>query len=654
MQRWTVIATVFLSASAFSTATADPLNIVKLTVIATAAIVLTTTAVIRFARTRQFLIPRAAVTWAALAFLVAMVAATAVADSTSTAVLGQYSRRSGLLLYVCCVVVLLSVLWAFDLPRIPMLVAGVVVTGGFLASYGLLQRAGVDPVGWTTDTNPVVATLGNANFLSGYLGVVTPLALWGALSGRWDRPWRVACGAVAVGCVVVTVLTGSVQGPLAALAGSLLVLVVWLLGRAAAIRRRALAGLGAAVVLGAVVAGAGMAGVGPAAREFEASFRTRQWYWQAAASMVADHPVTGVGMDMYGDYYREHRPLAAVRAIGPQSVVTAAHSVPLHLAASGGLLLGVSYLAVLGSVAVTLAGGLRRLAGAERLLLAGVGGAWVSYVVQSLVSIDQPPLALLHWTLAGATVVAARAVTLTPLRSARPDPNVRVVRTKRGRARRPTPRTATPATTTVSVVAVAAALAAFWVVLRPLRADLAAETAATALAAGDGTAALAKWESATALAPWQGRYWFERARLLEAARRPADALGAYEEALDRDSRSPEYAVTLADLQAKAGDLEAAERLYRLALQVDPLGAQFIVQFGTFELGRGDAPAAARLYEDAVDIIPTNAEWWNVLGDARSQADDFAGARAAYLRALELAPSLTAAAESLARLEAASV
>ena len=48
--------------------------------------------------------------------------------------------------------------------------------------------------------------------------------------------------------------------------------------------------------------------------------------------------------------------------------------------------------------------GLRRTRGEQSLLLAALGGAWIAYHVQSGVSINVPPLLVLHWVVAGMVV----------------------------------------------------------------------------------------------------------------------------------------------------------------------------------------------------------------------------------------------------------
>ncbi len=53
--------------------------------------------------------------------------------------------------------------------------------------------------------------------------------------------------------------------------------------------------------------------------------------------------MTGVGLDRYGAYYRSVRPAAAAEAA---NFTDAAHSVPLHLLATGGLLVALPYVAL--------------------------------------------------------------------------------------------------------------------------------------------------------------------------------------------------------------------------------------------------------------------------------------------------------------------
>jgi O-antigen ligase len=125
--------------------------------------------------------------------------------------------------------------------------------------------------------------------------------------------------------------------------------------------------------------------------------------------MLGDRPLFGFGLASFEGWFYAYRPVAVAVADGFRRSTDAPHSVPLEMLASGGLLLGLAYLALVGVTGWALIRGLRHRAGVERVLLAGLGGAWLAYQVQSLVSIDVPPIAVLHYALAGVWGSISRA-----------------------------------------------------------------------------------------------------------------------------------------------------------------------------------------------------------------------------------------------------
>ncbi len=59
------------------------------------------------------------------------------------------------------------------------------LAGLFTATYGLLQKAGIDSIPWNNPFNPIIAALGNPNFASGYLGIAAAAGAGGALWAGW-------------------------------------------------------------------------------------------------------------------------------------------------------------------------------------------------------------------------------------------------------------------------------------------------------------------------------------------------------------------------------------------------------------------------------------------------------------------------------------
>lgn len=650
VDRGLVVASVVLTATLFTAQAADPVNLVKLTALALCAIGLVASAAARTVRHRVVRAPWGAAAWAAAALLLGLIVSAAVAPVTTTAVLGAYGRNSGLLAYASAIVVLLAALRVFRGPHLALLLGAVLAAALFTASYGGLQRLGIDAIAWNNEFNPIIASLGNPNFASGYLGVGACVAVGGALWRGWARAWRVASGVTGVLCLVVAAASNSVQGPIAAAAGLCVVALAWALEQPVRRRTPALGALGLVVLAGASTLVLGLAQRGPAAPVFsDGGGNARRSYWDAALSMFTDNPLTGVGLDQFGGFWWSSRSVQSLSSLGTTDFTNAAHSVPLQMLAQGGLVLGGAYLVFVLLVLVALVRGLLTRRGPDRLLLGAFGGGWLAYQMQSAVSIDQVPLIVLHFALAAGVLLAADAVPLREWRlpgapvvapPVRPSRRTPVVLSQPWR----------PLDVALTAGIAVLGLVAAWQALVPLRADAAVANGDQRLAAGDGTQALIEYQQATELLPGQALYLLKHANLLTSAEQDARALVAYDQAAARDPYNVPVLRAAGVARENAGDIDGARTLFNRLVEVDPYNPESIALVASFELRHSGAVRARDLLDEVVAVAPLNALSWAKLGDARAVLKDEAGARAAYARALEIQPGEPVATEGLVKLD----
>jgi hypothetical protein len=116
--------------------------------------------------------------------------------------------------------------------------------------------------------------------------------------------------------------------------------------------------------------------------------------------MTIDHPIFGVGMDSYGDWYLRSRTLAATLRRGPEVSSNAAHNVFLDISSNGGFPLLIIYVALMALVVVSALKVLKRSKGFNPFF-AGLVGGWVAFQAQSIISINQIGLAVWGWVLSG-------------------------------------------------------------------------------------------------------------------------------------------------------------------------------------------------------------------------------------------------------------
>ena len=114
-------------------------------------------------------------------------------------------------------------------------------------------------------------------------------------------------------------------------------------------------------------------------------------------------PFSGVGMDTYGDWYRQLRDDQALINPGPKTITNAAHNVILDQFAYGGWPMLVSYLAIFLLVVLAILRVSLRSRKFDFTFIALVV-AWICYQVQSVISINQIGLAIWGWILGGSLI----------------------------------------------------------------------------------------------------------------------------------------------------------------------------------------------------------------------------------------------------------
>ncbi len=136
---------------------------------------------------------------------------------------------------------------------------------------------------------------------------------------------------------------------------------------------------------------------------YEDSVSFRGDFWRAGLKMTLDNPVFGVGLDGYRDHYRASRDLVTALRPGSDSMTDSAHNVFLDISSGGGFPLLIVYVFLIGLTIISAVKVIRRSTGFD-VGFAAVLGAWVAYLAQSLISINQLGLAVWGWVLMGAII----------------------------------------------------------------------------------------------------------------------------------------------------------------------------------------------------------------------------------------------------------
>jgi O-antigen ligase len=316
---------------------------------------------------------------------------------TNQQLFGSYGRNTGFITYLAFSLVFIGSVLASNSELHKRFVIASFVVGTLSLIYGAIQAGGADPISWVNPYSPVFGFLGNPNFQSSLLGVLSAIAYAQLFVKGLKVQYKALIGFYLLMSLYIIKETASQQGFLVLALGIGVVTGVYCVqrSRSLGISYGLLSALGFFLVL------FGTLNKGPlASLLYKDSVTYRGDYWQAGWKMTVDHPLFGVGMDSYGDWYRRSRTLAATLRRGPDTTSNAAHNVYLDISSYGGFPLLIIYVALMALVVVSALKVLKRSKGFNPLF-AGLVGGWVAFQAQSIISINQIGLAIWGWVLSG-------------------------------------------------------------------------------------------------------------------------------------------------------------------------------------------------------------------------------------------------------------
>lgn len=326
---------------------------------------------------------------------------------------GVFGRNTGFLTYLFLIGLLLGALTLQNVDSFRKLCLGLFFTGVVNVLYcGWVVFFG-DFVGWNNPYGNILGLFGNPNFIGAFLGIWISATV-GYLLGVTMPVWqRVSIFLLLALSLYEVYKSHAVQGVVVTAAGVATVGFFFI--------RSKTKGWGPVSVYSGTVLGFGIVALAGALQKgplaeivYKTSVSLRGSYWNAGIQTGMNHPLTGVGMDGYGDWYRQSRSLNAATVMpGPNTVTNSAHNVVLDIFSYGGFPLLLSYLGLLLLGVIAIFRGLRRTRSYDPIFV-GLSVAWIGYQLQSLISINQIGLAVWGWVLTGALVAYEASQKLAP------------------------------------------------------------------------------------------------------------------------------------------------------------------------------------------------------------------------------------------------
>jgi hypothetical protein len=315
---------------------------------------------------------------------------------------GVYGRNNGFLTYLFLSIILLASAQLRSRKSYEKILFGLITAGVFNVLYCGWVLAFGEILSWNNPYGNILGTFGNPNFIGAYLGIFVTVWVAFAIAPSTHKYFKLASIFLLPLAMIEIVQSNAIQGRVLMVAGFGLVGFFWVNSRFRNIKLSS-----AYVIATMVVSSFALAGAlqkGPlAVYVYKRSVSLRGQYWLAGWNAGSDHPLTGVGFDSFGDWYRRTRDPHALDLPGVNTVVNTAHNVPLDIFAFGGWPLFVSYLVLLVYTAIKIIKLSRNVKFYDPIFV-GLVGAWSTYQLQSIISINQIGLAIWGWSLSGLIV----------------------------------------------------------------------------------------------------------------------------------------------------------------------------------------------------------------------------------------------------------
>jgi O-antigen ligase len=334
-------------------------------------------------------------------FAVSSLVVTLLSDFKYVAIFGDTQRRNGFLTYLSLSIIMISAALFFRIFNANRIYLTTFFIGIITLGYAILQSSGRDFVNWNNPYNSIIGTVGNPNFAAAVMAIIGVLLFSLAFNSDFHKFYRFS-GLIITGILYLVIfLSDARQGLLALTLGIGVFLIIYLFNKRKSLGIAA-SGVGFFAFIFALL---GMLQMGPLERFlYKPSVSVRGYYWRAGFEMLKDKPLTGIGMDRYGAYFKEVREVGYPLTYGFDITSSNAHNTFIQFFATGGIFLGISYLLLNLFIFKRALVGLKQASGNKKYLLAGMFSAWIAFHAQSLVSIDNIGIAIWGWLLGGAII----------------------------------------------------------------------------------------------------------------------------------------------------------------------------------------------------------------------------------------------------------
>lgn len=333
-------------------------------------------------------------------FLVGLFASAIFAYDTHTAFFGENFRRNGLLSVLAFLIIFMGCIKFIRFESIDRFFKLVVITATIVGLYSLIQITKNDFIIWS-NPNAIISTLGNTNYAGATMAIFVIIVFGQLFLTRLSLAYKFYL------IMLISVLLVSIWATQARQA-----VITLILGCAMIIIYKIFVGnrkFGSFILLSlvplAIFSVSALFQIGPLQNLlYKTSISIRGYYWRAGIEMFSANPILGVGIDNYGYFFKEFREFSYPLKYGFSLTSTNAHNVFIHYFATGGVLVGLSFLIIQGTIFYRSVLLIKNSSGDRQLIYLTMFAAWIGIQAQSLISIDHIGGIIWGWLLGGGLI----------------------------------------------------------------------------------------------------------------------------------------------------------------------------------------------------------------------------------------------------------
>ncbi len=317
-------------------------------------------------------------------------------------IFGRTGRGLGIITWgsilILCILSALSVNQANS----KKLLSGLGLSGAFALIYSLFQSYGLDFFPWDSKTNGVIGTLGNPNFVSSFSSIVSlPLLVYMTSKIKFKRTKILVNTILLIFLIFAIYRAESTQGYLTIILAFTMFYLIYIWYQ----NKYIFFGLFCFLILGLTFAIAGALNSGPLSKYlYKVSVQSRGEFWGSALEVSNTHPLFGVGIDSFGDFFLKYRKASVIN-----EYTDSAHNYFLDYSANSGylfMLLNIFLIMLTFLSFMKLQKNLSRFDG----FIASLFCSYIVFLAQALISPISIPIILWGFIISGSIIgLAAKA-----------------------------------------------------------------------------------------------------------------------------------------------------------------------------------------------------------------------------------------------------